>query len=256
MRYHWALVCLLLESAAALAQQPPAPPATPALDPNNQLDMILVNWEKSMSSVDKLVAEIVRTDKPDPRYQTTKVFEGAAKFMRPNRASMYLVRKGRPEEFEKYLYTGNYLYQYIPAQKEIRVYPAPTPKSGQVSDDTFLSFVLPGMKAIGAKDRYQLTLMPGPPNDTWYYYILIVPKKDADKAEFTKARLVINRSNYMPRELWFQEPNGAESKWDFPRIQINQGLAVTEFATPTPPPGWRLVTVQPQPQPRLYRPQQ
>jgi len=81
-------------------------------------------------------------------------------------------------------------------------------------------------------------------------------KAAADKAEFARARLVINRATYMPRELWFEEPNGNESKWDFPRVQSNAALPATEFATPATPAGWRMVTVQPQPQPRLYRPQQ
>jgi hypothetical protein len=74
--------------------------------------------------------------------------------------------------------------------------------------------------------------------------------------EFTRARLVINRSTYLPRELWFEEPNGNESKWDFPRMQVNANFSATEFATPAVPSGWRMVTVPPQPQPRVVRPQQ
>jgi len=257
MRYHWlALTCVLLGSVPAWGQQAPSAPAAPALDPaKSQLDQILVNWEKAMTGVDKLVAQIVRTD-TDKVYQSTTIFDGKAKFMRPNRASLRLEKRGKPDVYEQLVYTGTYLYQYVPQQKEIRVHQLPAPKSGQVSDETFLSFLLPGMKAIAAKERYHLTLLPPPPNDTWYYYILIQPKVNADKSEFTRARLVINRSTYMPRELWFEEPNGNESKWDFPRVEINAPLPATEFSTPTPPAGWRLVTVQPQPQPRIYRPQQ
>jgi len=255
MRNHWlALAFLLLGSIPALAQQAPPAPAAPALDPaKNALDQILISWEKAMTGVDKLEAQIIRTD-TDKVYQSTKISDGYAKFMRPNRASMRLVRRGKTEDFEQLVYTGIYLYQYVPLQKEIRVHQLPAPKSGQVSDETFLSFLLPGMKAAAAKERYQLTLLAPPPNDTWYYYLLIQPKANADKSEFTRARLVIHRNTFMPRELWFEEPNGNESKWDFPRVQVNGAMPATEFATPTAPAGWRMVTVQPQP--RIYRPQQ
>jgi hypothetical protein len=67
---------------------------------------------------------------------------------------------------------------------------------------------------------------------------------------------VIYRDNYMPRELWFEEPNGNESKWDFPQVRVNGPLAATDFATPPTPSGWRMVTMPQQPQPRIYRPQQ
>jgi TIGR03009 family protein len=257
MRYHWlALACVLLGSVPLWAQQAVPPQPAPALDPSkNELDMILLNWEKAMTSVDRLVAQITRTD-TDKVYGTTTLFDGVAKFMRPNRASLRLERRGKPEVYEQLIYTGTYLYQFVPQQKEIRVHQLPAPKSGQISDETFLSFLLPGMKAAAAKERYQLTLVPAPPNDTWYYYILIQPKAGADRAEFTRARLVIHRSTYMPRELWFEEPNGNESKWDFPRVQTNAPLPPTEFSTPAPPSGWQMVTVQPQPQPRIVRPQQ
>jgi TIGR03009 family protein len=258
MRYHWlALACVLLANLPAWSQQPPPAPAMPppAPDPaNNQLDQILVNWEKAMTTVDKLVARIERTD-TDKVYQTKTVYDGIAKFMRPNRASMRLDRRGKPGDFEQLIYTGTYLYQFLPQQKEIRVHQLPPPKSGQVSDDTFLSFLLPGMKAAAAKDRYQITLLPPPAGDKWYYYMLILPKSTADKTEFTRARLVIYRENYMPRELWFEEPNGNESKWDFPQVQVNGPLAATDFATPATPPGWRMVQVPPQPPPRIYRQQ-
>jgi TIGR03009 family protein len=257
MRYYrLALTCVLLGSAAAWAQQPPSPPAAPPPTPANpELEQILANWEKAMNSVDKLVAKITRTD-TDKVYQSTTVYDGVAKFMKPNRASLRLERRGKPEVYEQLVYTGTYLYQYVPQKKEIRVHQLPPPKSGQVSDETFLSFLIPGMKAAAAKERYQLTLITPPPNDTWYYYILIQPKQQADKAEFTRARLVIHRSTYLPRELWFEEPNGNESKWDFPQVQTNVPFAATEFATPTTPRGWQMVPVPPQPQPRIYRPQQ
>ena len=43
---------------------------------------------------------------------------------------------------EKVVCTGTYLYSFLPAQKEIKVYDI-TPKPGQVAEDNVLSFLLP-----------------------------------------------------------------------------------------------------------------
>src|SRR5690242_18983751 len=104
--------------------------------------------------------------------------------MRPNRAMMRLEKRGKPEVFEQLIYTGTFLYQFLPQQKELRVHKLPATKSGGVSDDTFLAFLLPGMKASAARERYQLRLLPPPPNDTYFYNILIQPKTPADRQEF------------------------------------------------------------------------
>lgn len=217
-------------------QQPPAPPADP------QLDAVLLQWEKAMTSMQSVEAICTRTS-INKAFQTTEVYEGNAKFLKtsaqgtPSRASLEMYKKGRPDVFEKYIFTGTFFYEYVPSSKIIRVH---EPPKGQMADDNFVSFVF-GMKAAEAKNRYQIIYVPAPPNDKWYYYLRILPKLPSQKADFTEARLVLSASTFLPRQLWFQEPNGNEVTWDFPKIMTNAALRATDFGQPALPKDWRFI---------------
>src|SRR5262249_46691374 len=96
--------------------------------------------------------------------------------------------------------------EYAPREKVVREHEMPKPRDGQVADDNLLSFLF-GMKAEEAKKRYELTVLQPPPNDKWYYYILIKPRAKADQNDFSRARLVLYKTNFLPRQLWFEQPN-------------------------------------------------
>lgn len=251
-----ALTTCLATPLLLLAQGQAAPLQTPPAQASSELDMVLGGWEKAMSSLDSLVAQCTRTE-INKVYQAKDIYEGSAKYLRTKQgslASLEMKKHNRPEVFERYLCTGTYFYQFVPQQKEVRVHDMPKPKQGQVADNNFLQFLF-GMKAVEAKLRYEMTFVPPPANDQWYYYIDIRPRTAADKVDFTRARLVLLRSNFMPRQLWFEEPNGNEIIWDFPRITANQEISLQEFAPPQLPEGWRYVRV-PSNQPRVYRNQE
>lgn len=232
-----ALTSTLLAAASAGAQQPQAAGPDPG---RNQLDALLLQWEHAMRSVQTISAECTRTS-VDKALQTTEVFTGTAKYMKPNLAMLEMHKQGNPQAFEKYICTGTFLYEYAPQNKEVRIHPMPTPKPGQVADDNFLSFLF-GMKADEARRRYDLKLAKV---DDWYYYIEILPRFPADKRDFQRARLVLNRDSYLPRELWFEEANKNEVRWDIPRIQSGVSLNRQDFTSPALPPGWRFVRQQP-----------
>lgn len=224
-------------AAGLFAQAPPPPtPGTP-----NKVDEILFQWEKTMSGVSSLIVYCNRTTL-DKTYGTTDVFEGTAKFLKSSipgqtsRASLEMFKKGRPEVFEKYVFSGNFLYEFSPGTKTIRAHDLPPSKNGQISDDNFLSFVT-GMKAVDARMRYQITLVG---QDQHYHYLVIQPRQDADKADFTEARLVLMRHNHMPRQLWFRQPNSNEITWDFPKVESPADLRPEQFAQPAVPPGWKM----------------
>ncbi len=253
MRTFWFALFALFMGSALAAQTPPTAPAA------SQLDEVLRQWEKSMTSINSLQAQITRTTL-DKTFQKTEVFEGLAKYLKSHlpgqssRASLELVQKGQPQIFEKLICSGNLLYEFAPGTKVIRVHELPPPKEGQVGDDNILNFVF-GMKAIEAKQRYLLTFVPPPPNDKWYYYIKILPRQASDKAEFTEARLVLTASNFLPRQIWYQQPNGNEVTWDFPRVTPNAEIRATEFTQPQLPAGWQFQPIRrEQPQPRVVRP--
>src|SRR5262249_12120816 len=141
---------------------------------------------------------------------------------------------------------------YDSEHKVILVHDMPKPPPGQVADNNFLAFLF-GMKAAQAKQRYQLKYVPPPANDKLYYYIEIAPKDTADRPDVSRTRLVVLRSHLLPRQLWFEEPNGNEITWDFPRITAPANLSVLEFQQPTPPPGWDIRRAPKTNQPRVMR---
>ncbi len=167
-------------------------------------------------------------------------------------ASLELKHVNRPNVYEKLICTGTFLYQYVPQLKVIRVYDMPKPPPGQVSEDNLLSFLF-GMKAAQAKARYNITYIPPPEGDKYYYYLDIRPKSDADKSDFTHARLVLVRYNFLPRQLWFEEPNGNEIQWDFPVLNTEAKLDSRDFSQPPLPKGWNFLRVPREAQPRVMR---
>jgi TIGR03009 family protein len=197
-----------------------------------------------LSSVRSLQAECQRTAL-DKTFQSTEIFKGTAKYLKAvgagqgSRASLELYKQTAQGPsatiYEKYICTGTYLYEYAPAKKVVRIHDLPKPKGGQISDDSFLAFLF-GMKAAEAKQRYQLTLSP---SDKYYHYIVIQPKLAQDKADFTKAQLVLRRDNLLPARVWFHDPSGNEITWDFPQTRANVNIPPAAFEQPNLPPGWQ-----------------
>ena len=264
MRHAWlALAVLLLAGGAVQGQQQQPPVAAPApapLDPqNNRLDFLLLQWEAKMKEVDTLSAEVVR-EKDDRAFRVREIYEGQARYKKPNLALLELHRKDRPAVFEKFICTGSFLYEFNQDNKELRIHELPPPKPGQVSDDSFLSFLF-GMRAEEAKRRYDMKLFK---EDKNYVYLEILPKLPADKADFQKAYLALAQNTFLPRVLIFDEPNGNRVKWDIPMIDSGVKLDPREFTSPQLPAGWKAVRApkvnEPQPAqgndppPRVVRP--
>jgi TIGR03009 family protein len=253
-----ALAALLLASLPARAQQKPAaPPAAPAAD-DKALDDHLRKWEAAMKDITSLGAQLARTDK-DVTWDQVQTLSGRAYYMKSGTGpsalnlallEMYASKDKKEELREKFICTGTYIYQFLPDRKEIRYYELPKPKPGQVAEDNLLSLLF-GMKADEAKNRYNLKMAK---EVQYYIYVDIAPRNAADKSDFQRARLVLNKANYLPRQLWFQHANGNEVKWDIPNLQTNMKLDRRTFDEPKEPPGWKKVAGESQPKPHTVRP--
>jgi TIGR03009 family protein len=231
--------------------QPVPPPAV--LDPtHDRLDWVLVQWEQQMKGIESLAAQCSRTTTDVVHDNKVTVFVGSAKYMRPNLAMLEMVRKDKPEQFEKFVCNGQHLYHYLPLQKRVQKKTLTQPKQG-LPEDNFLSFLF-GMSAAEAKSRYDLKLGK---EDQFYYFIDITPKLEQDKADFERARIVLNKDSFMPRQLWFQEPaNKNTVLWDVPQIQTKIALQKEEFLNPPVPKDWEVVSEPADPpQPRVVRPE-
>jgi TIGR03009 family protein len=244
--YSLVLAVLVLTSDSLFAQQAQQPPATPPAAPaaGATLDDHLAKWEAAMKQVETLGAQITRVDK-NTIYDNIQRLTGTAYYMKAgkgptaeNLARLELKLDGQKVPKEKFICTGTYIYDFRPEQKEIRYYELPKPKPGQVAEDNNLLSLLFGMKAEDAKRRYELKLAK---EDTYYIYVDISPRSPADKSDFQRARLILNKSNYLPRQLWFEHANKSEVMWDIPNLQVGMALDRRVFDAPTPPSGWKLV---------------
>lgn len=238
------LIALLTSGSMLHAQTTPQTTSAPAAS-SAELDGYLKRWEEKMRDIKSLTALLARIDK-DKSFNTVTKYQGTAQYMKAgsgtsvlNLAHLELKQEGKSDFTEKFISTGTYLYQFLPGPKEIRAYEMPKPKPGQVADDNFLTFLF-GMKAEEARRRYVLALYKV---DQYYIYIDVAPRFPADRADFTRARLVLNKDTFLPRQLWFEHPNGNEITWDIPRLQADVTLDRRLFDAPRTPPGWKLVPV-------------
>jgi TIGR03009 family protein len=250
MRSWSALAGFFLAASMLAAQQQPVPSALPA-DSANRLDALLGQWENKMKSVDTLSAQIVQ-ERIDNVLRSRTVFEGYARFMKPNRALLVLRQQNKPDRFLQYVSTGTYFYEYNQMNQEVRIHEMPATRSGAVGDDNLLSFLF-DMKAEEAKRRYDLKLIKE--DDPNYIYVEVNPRLPADKQDFRKAYFALTRKDLLPRALMFEEPNGNRVKWDMPVLEVGARIDPAQFASPAIPPGWKVVRMpRAEMAPRVVRP--
>ena len=241
MRRFWSVLAGMLLAGGLWAQQPPQaqlqPPAN--LQPpagGDKLDTLLQRWEQEMVRVQGLAAELT-VSTVDKTHGSTDVMVGTARYMKPNLVCLEMVNKKNPQVYKKFVCSGNFIYDFLPQNKVVRVYEQPPAKPDQVGvgDDNLVSFLF-GTKAADIKSRYDLKFVK---EDQWYYYVEVLPKLPADKQEFQRARLVFNISTMLPRQIWREHPNGNEETWDLPNTQVNPKMDRMLFAAPTNlPAGW------------------
>jgi TIGR03009 family protein len=261
MRHHWlAVSAVLLTGLPAVAQG--QKPAEPQVGTPEQLAAVLQRWEKELTAVKALSAECVRTE-VNRTFGYTDVFTGSVHYLKheagervANLAALHMEKKGKPEVYERFVCTGDFIYQFVPDKKELRVYKVTAPKPGQAQDDNFISMLF-NLKAGDASRRYDMTLQA--PNDPNYVYLHVKPKRAEDKAEFQQARLVLSRDTFLPRQFWFEQPTGDHVTWDITKLTNNAALKREMFAAPEKPAGWQLIEAtrkDAEPAPRIVRPQQ
>ncbi len=119
-------------------------------------------------------------------------------------------------------------------------------------DDNFLGMF--GLRADEAKRRYSLRMLK---EDKYYVYIEVIPRFRRDQEEFVQARIVLNKSNFMPRQLFYRQPDNTETLWDIPpeTLRVNEKLDQRLFDAPATPTGWKFEKIGPNADapPTIYR---
>ncbi len=244
MRYRFAILSSVILASFAIAQtqpnltpngqKPPAQPlpVNPPAPPNPRLKQLLLLWEQKMKTVSSLDAEVWRYD-TDAVTKSQKLWKGRVKFLRPNRAYMRMDSTTDPSNYEEYVFTGAFLYEYLPRSKTLNIHELNN-KPGQLVEDNFLNFLF-GMKADEAERRFTLGLAKEDPN---YVYLLIDPKFAVDRQDFTKARLVLWANTFLPRQCEFESTNGDVVKWDIMQCNPAAKISMADFQPREVPKDW------------------
>ncbi|MBX7105086.1 MAG: hypothetical protein K1X57_13455 [Gemmataceae bacterium] len=115
-----------------------------------------------------------------------------------------------------------------------------------IQPETEFLKLLGGINAEGARQRYDIALAK---EDQHYAYFFISPRTKSDREAFSKARLVLWNTTFLPRQLEFDLPNGGSVKWDIP-VKVKRGeltwaeagrVTMADFAPPQPPEGWKVL---------------
>ena len=199
-----------------------------------------------MQKVQTLQAQLTRTEK-DTAFNKTQKFVGFAQYMKEtngqatlNLATLEMRPESKPNEIaEKFICTGTHLFQFLPAQMEVKQFEMPKPREGQVAQDNVMAFMF-GMRAVDARKRYEMKLAK---EDQYYIYIDIMPRFPADKADFQQARIVLNKDTFLPRQLWFQQSGSTEVTWDIPAIRAGVQVKRSDFDAPKIEKPWKLTVV-------------
>ena len=252
------IIVLLAVALTAFTQQPP-----------ETVDSVLRGWEKAMTDLKSFVAVVERSTF-DKALKTNDEFDGYAMFFKgspkdPSRARLELAKMERlPNKtkkrvdsvFEKYICTGTFLYEYVPSTSTIRVHEMPKNEKEGLQE-SFLSFLF-GMSAVDAQKRYDMVLVYPEDKDKKsvrdpnYHYLLIRPKTEKDRSDFIEARLSLLRSNNLPAQIWYLQPNKNEVTWSFKDMQVNVQIPPKYFQ-PDDLKGWKTDHVKPALPPALKK---
>lgn len=203
---------------------------------------VLRAWEKAMQDLDGLaaVAERKTQDKSieaNDEYRGILALRTTGKNNAPSQACIDLRNVRNPNSFEKYICTGNELYEYVAASNVVRVHALPKNAQAAPGGPSLLGMLF-GMSAKDAAQRYELYFDDKMPKDD-FHYIYLRPKQAKDKADFTVARLAFDRGNHLLAQIWYHQPNGKVVTWNFTNQQRNPKLRADLF-DPEVPKGWKL----------------
>jgi TIGR03009 family protein len=217
-----------------------------AQDAKPDLDKVLRDWEKTMTGLSTFQCQVERKSR-DRAFGVDEEFKGSAMFAKPakngagNQALLRLEKKDNNKVFEQYIFTAGELYEFVPSAQVVRIHQLPKAGQMMLPQDNLVSFLF-GIGAAQAKASYDMKLEEIPAEDAKHYYsIRIKPKNAQARGEFIDARLVLYRSNNMPAQIWYVQPNKNETTWNFTKVNINPPLAPNTFAPDMK--GWQVQRV-------------
>jgi len=226
------------KSAGNGAERLPRPEAEPLriqkLSP--ELEQILRNWEQQTAKITKLQGD-TRYREYDKTFSVEYRGEGRFAFEAPDRGNYELrpakISKGetssvktddkqpyelKPKDAERWICTGAEILRIDETHKTYEVVPIPEERRGDRIIEAPLPFLF-GMKAEQAKQRYQIELVKDAEQEI---VLKLRPNWSGDAANWSQATVVIQKTNYLPREVRLIAPGGTSMRiHSFENIKVN-----------------------------------
>jgi TIGR03009 family protein len=238
----------LLTLAVAPGAEEPAPKGD---DP--RLQAILRDWEKASDATAEMHCTFRQTE-VDAVFDTTTVTRGEVWVKKPGLGRVDLRDdKGEPSAIWLWKEKEVRLYRY--QTRTVVAFHVPPmfgfPERPEEYPDHFLCRLIGGQleslswMSVGfpvgqLTTRFQVRL--GKEDEHWIY-LEVEPKGGADRAEFRKMRVVLDKKAKWVRQLWFERLDGGTIRLDYEQPVTDKNQPITwESILPDLPRGWERLT--------------
>lgn len=237
----------------AAGQEPaPQPPATApfVLTPQQaaELDQVLNDWQRKSGEVKTLEATFTRWDY-DPVFgdptQPKRAVNGKLRYAAPDKGYYEL-----DDGSEKWICTGDAIFEFMKDLKEMREHPLPPEMRGKAIADGPMPFVL-GVEAAKMKARYWIRIVTPQTELGKQVWLEVYPRHANDAANFQKVEVILTFAfdgtqvtKLEPHALNLHKPNGQQRDvYLFTSLIVNSRLAqlgdfLGLFVRPSAPLGW------------------
>ncbi|QDT45037.1 PASTA domain protein [Gimesia alba] len=236
------------EVQAQLDQRKPRPNPAGAVLKVQQLppalEKILENWENHSEKIEKLQGNHIRLWYDDV-FQMEKRSDGKFYYEHPDKGRIDItgmeIPKGavsdkrnaegkpyqlKPGENECWICDGKRIFSINEDEKSYEVYPIPVDRRGANIMEGPLPFLF-GMPAETAKKRYFLKLLVNTPEQI---VIAVKPRRRADAANYSEAKVKLNPKTYLPDAVQLIHPGGNQSTvYVFKNVVANKRKGIIDW---------------------------
>jgi hypothetical protein len=237
-------------SAAILFITPFALPPADAFDANRRLEAVLREWSKANRETKSFHATVKFTTL-DKTFQQIEVRHVEVSVRKPD-----LVRRDVKDDkaklIEIWLQLGDTWHWYNSVPRHHTVFP-PLMELPTLAKSVGWAWLSDLIAATARVDNWVYVELPVEEvrqhcsihlvkEDQWWTYLQVEPKpSDTLRAHFRHMRVVLNRKTRLVRQIWLEQPNGTEMRWDFERLETDVRPPITvDSLSRDLPQGWEL----------------
>lgn len=264
-------------AAAPATGTPPVGPTPPFLLNSREqesLDAVLAQWEKKNTDTKTFKCEFERYEY-DMTLKGTEAEEnrrskalGEVKYKQPDHGMFRVTAleefnenkhayENRTVGLDHWVCDGAAIYEFVPADRKLKVHPLPEEMRGEAIADGPIPFIF-GAKADKMKQRDWLREVTPPGEIGKHTWLEAFPKYQHDAANFSSALLLLN-PDFTIYGLQVSLPGGQQrTAFIFSKLAINDplGFLKRDFAAPMTPLGWTKEVDPPPTDPEQPEPKQ